>query len=475
MRILIGIPGLAALLLGAAAHGQSLRGNDSEGALDPRMSQMLADCRSSFAGVDRQVAEAGVGDASYFRVPGFPYLRSDRLITAFTEELGSVENFDIWTQQLRENDSLGREVELHNLGLPDEQVALMLSDLRLCAVWLNNIELDDEETVRRLVRAAAVPAEYPQLLGRGELRPPNETANPAGLGEPQLWRVQREADPAELPSQFRRITRDSLGRIGLVMSAWRALVEHHAPVFLVDTAGAHDRPGLPVFRDGRPGVDSQQPVVHYLISFARSHGRSLVQISYFLWFDQRPPLRAEDAAAGDLDGLIWRVTLDDDGRPLVYDTLSSRGTGHQWFAAPGVRARAATTVAGTVPAGEMAVRVASASHQVVGLMAPPAAAAVGQYRLQPYENLTLMDDGKGGTRSLFGPDGVVPGSERAHAEAAWPEAVDKPGAVRQSGFHALSFSRGLYFDDPRLIDQAFEVPPPASVLSEAAGQGAAAR
>jgi hypothetical protein len=61
----------------------------------------------------------------------------------------------------------------------------------------------------------------------------------------------------------------------------------------------------------------------------------------------------------------------------------------------------------------------------------------------------------GGSRSLFGPDGLVAGTERLERYVLWPMGVAEPGAMRQWGHHATAFVGERHFDDPRLFDRAF--------------------
>ncbi len=418
-------------------------------------------CRERFAAIDARVEAAGVRDAGFHRIPGFPYLRSDRLIAAYRDSVDTFERMGDWTAQLRENDSLGRDVELSNLGLPRQERAQVLSDLRLCSVWLTNVELARPETFRRLIDAVVVPPEFSAATDAVSIEP-SPSKGRAVLAPPQRWRPQLTVDAGEAPQDFASVHRDTLGRVGLYTSAWRALVEKHAPEWIIDTGGAHDRPGAMSFDGARPQVRTDQPVVYYLPGFARVHGRTLVQLSYVIWFSARPAQRPGDPEAGAVDGLIWRVTLDDAGQPLVYESVSVSGAHHQWYPVQSLPLRASmqgrVRVASERAPAQPVVRVTSGTHAVSGVLARQADQPAGTYALLPYEELLTLPKAGGGTRSLFGPDGVVPGSERAHGASSWPRGFPKPGAMRQWGHHLVSFSSGLHLDDPALIERTFELP-----------------
>jgi hypothetical protein len=116
------------------------------------------------------------------------------------------------------------------------------------------------------------------------------------------------------------------------------------------------------------------------------------------------------------------------------------------------------------PASRFQVRLEAATHYVVGVDAvtphaagvPAAADAGGSYRLLEMDTLRSLPWPAGGRRSLYAPDGLVPGTERAERWLFWPMGIASPGAMRQWGRHATAFIGRRHFDDPRLFDQRFE-------------------
>ena len=69
-------------------------------------------------------------------------------------------------------------------------------------------------------------------------------------------------------------------------------------------------------------------------------------------------------------------------------------------------------------------------------------------------SLALADDAR---RSLFGPDGIVAGTERGERWLFWPMGIAEPGAMRQWGRHATAFVGIRHFDDPNLIERYFDL------------------
>ncbi|OGP62042.1 MAG: hypothetical protein A2169_08960 [Deltaproteobacteria bacterium RBG_13_47_9] len=55
-------------------------------------------CQDFFERLDEKVREADVRDASAFSVPGFPYLRSSRFLSALKERLKDEQERKIWVR-----------------------------------------------------------------------------------------------------------------------------------------------------------------------------------------------------------------------------------------------------------------------------------------------------------------------------------------------------------------------------------------
>jgi hypothetical protein len=63
----------------------------------------------------------------------------------------------------------------------------------------------------------------------------------------------------------------------------------------------------------------------------------------------------------------------------------------------------------------------------------------------------------GGFRSIYGPDALVRGTERAERWLFWPMGIPSAGAMRQWGNHATAFLGRRHFDDADLIEQRFRL------------------
>ncbi|HVE90466.1 MAG TPA: hypothetical protein VNA44_12290, partial [Burkholderiaceae bacterium] len=246
-------------------------------------------------------------------------------------------------------------------------------------------------------------------------------------------------------------------------------------VLEIDVAGAFDRiGGLKLNADDQVFVDASSPVVYTRLTYALLGGLIHPQLVYTFWFSERPGADGTkfDLLAGKLDGVVWRVTINAAGDALVYDSMHACGCYHLFFPTGKVAARnlPATLdetlfVPQTVraaPRGEKVVlRIESGTHYLqrvsvsaISADAPPHAIA---YALQDERKLTTLPRRAGGTRSAYGEDGMIAGSERAERWFFWPMGIKSAGQMRQWGHHATAFVGRRHFDDPLLFDAYFEL------------------
>ena len=448
----------------------------------------LKGCHEEYAAMDARVDAAGVRDAAYYRVPGFPYLRTDRLMASFRNQITSVDEVGGWLRRMREMDQEAREFEYINLGMSLQEQAIQRDRFLNCGRGLAGLELtDNPATYKRLLESVPPPDEYSQAartLGLYPLAVPilrsriaaeharvkQEFSKPLAQldagGELMLWKVKPLKEPELLIKNFESAFIDELGFPGLVDSQWQALAEHYAPQLWIETRNDQDRPGTPVWTHDGVSADPAQPLVNYTISFARFGTWPVVQLTYFTWFK----------GAGKehpLDGIMWRVTLDLYAKPLAYESLHTSGRAHYWFPVQALERRPAASYweepallpQEQVPAESVALRLQSGTHALRRVLAADEASASSThtYELRRYEDLYTLPLPEGGSRSLFGPDGRVPGTGGSDPNWLWASGVQAPGALRQYGHHATTYVGRQQFDEPFLLQSVFVAPqhPPA--------------
>lgn len=443
----------------------------------------LKDCRAKYAEIDAKIDAAGVRDATFHRVPGFPYLRTDRMLASFRDEVHTVDEIGGWLRRMREFDIEARGFELENLGLNTQERAAWRGEFLNCGRGLAALEFDDPDNFRLLHDTSTPPDAYSagtRALGLYPLTVPLQRAavrrhedevrtafgQPRaallGAGAPVRWQVQPGEDLSLIPNNVSEAYPDELGFPGLVDSAWRALAEVNAPELLTSDRAAAARLGTPMWTGGgdavRVDLDETRPQVHYQIGFSRFGAQRLIQINYFFWFRRLDALPGEAA----LDSLIWRVTLDARLRPIAYDAVRGSGREHFWFAVGSVLPRRIASGPDApffpqphpVPAEPMLI-LEPAAGGVRGVVESDASVPAQRYPLVRYETLYTLPLPGGGTRNLFDPDGLIPGTDSPVPEWYAASGVPMPGALRHFMRLPVSYVGERHFDDAYVLEAAF--------------------
>ena len=459
----------------------------------------VAACARWFEQLDAAIDLAGVRDAEADRIAGFAGLRVDRFGAALREQAQSgAAAFDTWLARLQRLEAEGRAVEVANLprsafpidGAANAPAARARS-LACSHAWRSPLQAD--AALRASLQARAeVPDRYAtwqRAVGlyavvRWPFHARVQTWERGHMAQVAQWLAAPPPTQRYVPAQaappagtvaglWRKRPRDALGLAQFTADEAALLLAAHAPALEIETRGAYDRFGALAWRDAAtPQVDVAAPLLYQRVSSTRYRGQTLLQLVYSLWFPERPadPARGRfDLLAGALDAVVLRITLaPDDGRPLLVDTIHGCGCYHHFMPTAEVRLRGdapagvewayAPITLPPLAAGErIVVRLSSASHDVVD-SAPDSGAPGTPYGLRDEHLLRTVATPQGGTRSVYGPDGLVAGSERAERWLFWPMGIASAGAMRQWGHHATAFVGRRHFDDADLIERRFVIP-----------------
>ena len=260
---------------------------------------------------------------------------------------------------------------------------------------------------------------------------------------------------------------DALGIPELSRFDRMALLRRHAPVLEVDVAGEYDRPGtMALDAQDRPTVDTEPGAAYVRVTQTLLQGRPHLQLVYTFWFTERPSRGDLDTLSGHIDGLIWRVTLASDGIPLVYDSIHPCGCYHLFFPTEYVDARplqdtldegmfSPQAVRAPGPDETVVLRIESRTHYIQHVSVERRGSSAMVYGIEDERNLGTLPRAAGGTRSAYGSDGLVRGSERGERFFFWPMGIQSAGQMRQWGRHATAFVGRRHFDDPLLFDSYF--------------------
>lgn len=458
----------------------------------PRPATEQTDCRRLFHEMDDLIAARHAADAGTTRIAGFPELRADRFLASFAKEKPTGAAYAAWLQHLRKLDETARRIEWRNL--PADAASSLQATfgkdvgtaLAECGRQLAERDLQAPDRRTRLLAAVEAPDAYSTwqrmfglyFLSRwaivdGVRRVQREMREPfihPDQHRSVTGRLIRYAPPsADVPDAAEvagileqsavnplRIPEPSAEQLGRLFAAF-------APAWVVATADDNDRIGtVRIATDGKAYLDIQEPVVYRLVSHTRFRGEVLLQLNYVVWFPARPPASWIDIYAGRYDGLIWRVTLGMNGKPLVYDSIHACGCYYQIF--PGEGMRVAQPLDGSEPilspmpiigikSGErLAIRLASGTHFIRGIGSEKPVPESIVYGWLDYDALRSLPMPNGRHRSLFASDGLLQDSERAERFLFWPMGIPSAGAMRQWGTHAIAFLGKRHFDDPWLLE-----------------------
>jgi hypothetical protein len=437
-------------------------------------------CARLFADIDRRVDALAMRDAEAPRVAGFPYLRVDRL-TAALAPLAAADGAPrkAWLARLAALDDAGRTAELANAMLPPDDLArcrVLLGAADTASIDLLGVRARVPDAYNAGARAIGLYPLTQLLVSANEARWQEETRAVFALPLDQLpvhgrltrfgvrtaWPVPEVAFP---------VPGDPLGLPVLSRFDRTVLLVRHAPLLEVDVRAGYDRPGeLGLDGTDLPVVDPEQPIAYTRVTHALFEDGARIQLVYTFWFSERP---ARDAPGQRIDGLVWRVTLDKDGSPLVYDAMRPSGRHHLFFPTERVVARpqadtldermfSPQTVRAPKREEIVVLRIESGTHYLQRVSVEARAQPAVRYQLDDDRRPTTLPGAAGGTRSVFGVDGLMPGTERGERYFLWPMGVESAGQMRQWGHHATALVGRRHFDDPHLLGSYFELRPAAS-------------
>lgn len=467
---------------------------------EPPVPDDIAACERWLERLDEQVDVHAVRDGGAARLPGWRFLRVDRLLASYRDEAGASEAaWAAWGRRMVALDELARTAEIRNLpaaamaslGVGDAPAAMEW--VRACSPGLWARLSADPLARERLQQAARVPDDYsPVMRGLG-LYPLTRWPFFAGVESEQRqwqkrWDQAAQPDPSgvareryrpavdgpdgltDVTDLVLRLPRDALGMPVPDAATAQRLLAAYAPVIDIDTVGDHDRPGrLSWGASPAPQVNLREPVLYQRIAHTRLGGRTLLQLVYSLWFPERPARSGLDLLAGRIDAVVLRLTLDGRGRVLMLDSIHGCGCYHVFVPGAAMALRpppdprtewafVPARLPALSPGQRLRVHLSAIDHQLVGVGADAATAEGGAltYRLLHEDALRSLPTAEGGHRSGFWSSGIMPGTERGERVLFWPMGIASPGAMRQWGRHPTAFVGRRHFDDPTLLAERFD-------------------
>ncbi len=403
-----------------------------------------------------------------------------------------------WLERMRQLDHSTRVLELSNL--PDQNKQNLTAQIHNpqtlneqlddCGRQLNSLLLKSTPRTTELMHAAVVPDAYVEWQRWLGLYPIVRLIAKAGVEnlhaelsanfkiapnelplKGQLIRYSPTQDARLTAARIRSILAESVRNPLAIPDPdaddLDAIFDTHAPSWEIDRVNDNDKIGtVLVDSNGRFTLDTTQAQVYRKVSYTRFAGRILLQLNYIVWFPSRPKKSPFDLYGGKFDGLVWRVTLDQDGRPLTYDSIHPCGCYYLIFPRAGHSiippddSEEAVLSPSKIPdlgtKQRLVIRIAHRTHYIDGIYSAPVITSGPRYELINYAKLRSLKTDSGQRMSFFDAHGLVTDSQRLERFFLWPLGVPSAGAMRQWGTHAIAFVGHRHFDDPDLLDRLID-------------------
>ena len=459
-------------------------------------------CLTWLENIETTVEQNDIQDPETVAIKGFPQLRANRFLVSFSKDINSNASYAAWLEQMRQLDAKSKKRRLENLPqsertrilktLPTgsnldqalEECGKRLNDYtentpEHKALILKNVQVPDayqdwkrviglypltryfaEFGIKRLHRNLSISFNTPvmQIPVKGNLI----RYHPA-IGTPQsprqiadiLHSAYKNGNPLHIP----QLTHEQL----------QSLFEYFSPVWEIDTLTNNDRLGAVGLNiNHAPQIDVTRPLAYTASGYTRWHGKVLLQLIYQVWFPAREKTGLFDLYGGDLDSIIWRVTLNPDGSPLAFDSIHACGCYYLLFPVQGYGAMtpkddaepvlSPKNIAADSSGYRITLKLEGRTHYLQQVYLADASSNEKDpiYWLVELDGLRSLPALDGTKRSLYDKEGLIGASARLERFLFWPFGVVSPGAMRELGTHAIAFIGKRHFDDPFLFEQLIE-------------------
>ena len=307
--------------------------------LGPITSDSLEGCQKFVSQLENQVMDAGVREASSALIPGFPYLRTNRFLSAMKNRIRDEEGMEQWLQWMKTLDLQARNKEIDNLpddrvrplqtfetGQPNRKEVYTRVDSCSEKLFRHDKALADFSVT--LFPKVEVPSEYSFLKRAIGLYPlmavpvavlsrhaeaKNRSWFEMGLDQlPVLGQLKAYAPlqhHALQEEEIRTLFEDSrVNALGVPLpdeGQRKRLAWSFAPILIQDVAATYDRLGQVVWKGNRLEIDPERPTLYYYFSHAFLKGKPILQINYVIWHSDRAGETPPWTEKGHMDGITY--------------------------------------------------------------------------------------------------------------------------------------------------------------------------
>lgn len=449
--------------------------------------------------VQSAILRSGVNDNSNMRVKGFPYLRSNRMLSTFKGQPLNQQQILDWTNHMYQLalESVTKEIQ----NLPDDDLEQLNASLntnlsRLQLIQQTQMQYHDlvkqlqsdpelQATLRDNVKDISQYSRFRKVIGfypifyiptyRASMRAYDKFRDwhkksfddyqpIAQMTSFDLENVQR-LTPQQIRRLYQSITVDSLGLPQPDERQTNQLLQTYAPIIYQDIDQDFDRFGEVYWNDGTVTINPNRPVVYHYISYGLIEDQPVLQLNYSFWYEGRLGPNAPRLERGELDGITIRVSLDQNGLPVMVDTTNNCGC-YQFFIPNadiiesvqekrGLDPLVVTYLPEEFPKHPMAYKLNTGWHQIIRVKADANPLHAKTYTMQDYAELESLPHSNGRYESVFDKKGIMKDSYRIEPFLFFPSGVSKVGYMRQRNNQPIKLIGEEHFSNPNLFNNSF--------------------
>ena len=452
----------------------------------------LDSCEKFYHALDESVLAENVRDVQTASIKGSRFLDVNRFLISYKDEVKQTDKQNFWLEIAAGLNRQKRELEWANLSVSTkntiQQRFLRQSSfekrlLSCSKEYLKRLTASEKST---LIQQAEVDDDYStamRVLGIYPLssmmvknKIDKQHAATRKIFNTPLSQLSIEGKLQRYVPDYNSLTFDgsikrenALGIPFIPTTVLNELFERYAPVLEINETSDADKIGKIALNDSNsPFVNTNQPAVYTLLSYTRFNDKTLAQLNYVFWFPERPAEKSMDIYAGKFDSITWRVTLDENLQPVVFDSVHSCGCYHKFYSTKGLAFNLTAALKEKEPPflaqhnllvdsnKPWVIRISSGSHYIQrAYQQKRFDHAAKFYNVMNYDQLRSLN-GKKLNRNLFASNGILLESKRPERFLLWPMGIPSAGAMRQWGHHAIAFLGKRYFDEPYLLDKYFK-------------------
>ena len=463
-----------------------------------------ASCELFYSSLDKAVSREDVMDVQTTQVIKYPFLSMNRFLLSFKNELASSEQKSFWLTEAAKLNRQKRKFEWSNLAtstksfIKKKHLKSLSFEQRLKSCSNELLLRLDNNNISDIINTAEVKDDYSSnmrtlglypltsIIVQKQIKKHHKTTRDTFNKELHQLPVKGELQryvPDTNQATFNNLTDDTVNKenpLGIPFISSTTLNElfnQYAPTLEIDETGDYDKNGEIKLNDkNRAYIDTDSPAVYILPSYTRFAEKTLLQLNYFFWFPERPQQKDFDLYSGKFDGIIWRVTLDENLKPLLFDSVHNCGCYHKFYSTQNMKFNLEAALLEKEPPflaqhniapeenTSWVLRINSVNHFIERIYQKNQFDKDAKsYSLQSYHQLRHLavnkSTNKRKSESFFSDNGIVKSSKRLERFILWPMGIPSAGAMRQWGHHATAFVGKRYFDDSDLLDKYFTLEP----------------